>query len=271
MKQRLTTRYQYMGETHKVSAQRVAESVQELQDSYDRLYRERLGEHKSTGQARLMLDLADVREGRLLDVACGLGYLVQMAEARGATAYGVDLSAAALGIARAETGIPRLLLGNGERLPWQNDAFDYVMCQGSLEHFINPDLGVREIGRVLKPDGRAVILLPNSHHLQAIYNVYKFGGILPELQDFERFGTRVEWQALLESNGLRVLAVHKHNVGLSRIFRKGREVFWFVFNALYKLLGDVWIPTNLSFSLVFVCCKADVAVFNESPPPPKAK
>jgi ubiquinone/menaquinone biosynthesis C-methylase UbiE len=238
------------------TTQEVAGSTSELQDSYNRLYQEWLGEHKNTGQAKQLVDLMQVKSGRLLDVACGMGYLLDYAEQRGALACGLDISRVALRKAQAERQDRRLVEGNGETLPWADGTFDYVTCLGSLEHYIHPDQGAREIARVLKPGGKAAIMLPNSHHIQAVYNVYKTGGILPELQDFERFATRVEWQAFLEENGLKVESVHKYNVGFSRYFKKGREGFFYVYNTLFRLLGDVWIPTNLSFALTFVCTKA---------------
>jgi ubiquinone/menaquinone biosynthesis C-methylase UbiE len=237
------------------SEQKVASSVLELKASYDRLYQEWLGQHRNLGQAKLMLDLLHIQSGLLLDVACGLGYMLDMAEERGATAFGLDISWVALIKSKAEKKTRRLVLGNGEHLPWPDNTFDYVTCLGGLEHFINPEIGVREIARVLKPRGKCAISLPNSHHLMAIYNVYKTGGILPELQDFERFATRVEWQSLLERNGLRVISVHKYNVGFARVFKKGREFFWYLYNILFKLFKDSWIPLNLSFALIFICVK----------------
>jgi ubiquinone/menaquinone biosynthesis C-methylase UbiE len=239
------------------STQRVASSVGELRSSYDQLYQEWLGENRNLGEAEQMLDKMEVETGRLLDVACGLGYLLDMAEERGAKAFGIDLSGVALKKARAENPARDVILGNGERLPYPEETFDYVTCLGSLEHFMDPEVGATEIARVLKPSGKAAIMLPNSHHVMAIYNVYKTGGILPELQDFERFSTRLEWQDLLERNGLRVLSVHKFNVGFARLFKKGREGFWTLYNILYHLLGDRWIPLNLSFSLDYICAKAD--------------
>jgi SAM-dependent methyltransferase len=240
------------------STQEVAPSVAELQASYNRLYQEWLGQHRNVGEAKQMLDLLDVQSGLLLDVACGLGYLLDMAEGQGAAAYGTDISWVALAKSKAENGSRRLALSNGEHLPWPDEAFDYVTCLGSLEHFIHPEVGAREIARVLKPSGKAAIMLPNSHHLLAIYNVYKTGGILPELQDYERFATRAEWQAFLEKNGLHVLSVHKYNVGFSRFFKKGREGFWYLYNALFRLFGDFWVPLNLSFSLTYICTRADL-------------
>lgn len=241
------------------STQQVASSVEELEASYDQLYQEWLGEHRTIPEASQMLDKLEVRSGRLLDVACGMGYLIDMAEKRGATAYGLDISRVALVKARGANPSCRVNLGNGEQLPYPDEAFDYVTCLGSLEHFVHPDIAVREITRVLKPSGKAAIMLPNSHHILAIYNVYRTGGILPELQDYERFATRLEWQALLEGNGLHVLEVHKFNVGFARAFKKGREGFWYIFNSLYHLFGDRWIPLNLSFGLDYICSKADAS------------
>ena len=192
-------------------------------------------------------------------MACGLGDLLDMAVERGSVPYGIDISSVALQKGKSEHPAYRVVEGDGEYLPWASNTFDYITCVGSLEHFINPDTGAQEIARVLKPSGLAAINLPNSHHLQAIYNIYKTGSILPELQDFERFATRHEWQGLLEENGLRVKAVYKFNTGFSRIFKEGREPFWYFYNALFKLFGDRWIPTNLSFGLTFICAKAETS------------
>lgn len=237
------------------STQEVASSIADLQSSYNRLYQGWMGEHRNLVQTKLLADLAGVKNGYLLDVACGLGYLLGIAEERGATAFGLDIADVALHKAKSEKPGYQVMEGDGEHLPFANDTFDYVTCLGSLEHFINPDYGVREIARVLKPTGTAAIMLPNSHNLLAIYNVYKTGGILPELQDFERFGTKVEWQAFLERNNLHVESVHKFNTGFSRFFKKGRVFFWYLYNILFRFFGDRWIPLNLSFNLAYVCKK----------------
>jgi ubiquinone/menaquinone biosynthesis C-methylase UbiE len=237
------------------STQKVASSTGELQDSYNRLYQEWLGEHRNMEPVNRMLSLMDVNSGKLLDAACGVGYLLDAAEARGALAHGLDISTVALKLGKKENPARKMVEGNGETLPWQGNTFDYVTCVGSLEHYIHPDVGAREIARVVKPDGLVAIMLPNSHNLLAIYNVWKTGGILPELQDFERFGTRVEWQALLQENGLQIVSTHKFNVGLSRRFKNGREGFWYLYNSLFRLFGEAWIPLNLSVSLIFICKK----------------
>lgn len=234
--------------------QKVPQSLREIQQSYDALYQGWMGEHKNIGQAERILSLLDVQPGRrLLDVACGLGYLAEMAGARGLRAVGVDVSSVALRKANQETQqVMALILGNAERLPWLDGIFDYVVNLGSLEHFLDPAVGVREMVRVLAPDGRAALLLPNSHHIRAVYNVYRYGEILPDLQDFERFATRVEWERLLTENGLRVLSVHKYDTGMARVYKKDREVFWYLYNIFFRLFGR-WIPLNLTYTFIFIC------------------
>jgi len=215
-----------------------------------------MGQHRNLDQAARILDLLEVGPGmQLLDVACGLGYVLDMAEERGATALGLDLSHTALTLSRTESAARRLTLGNGEQLPYPSAAFDAVVCLGSLEHFMHPERGAQEMARVLKPGGKAAILLPNSHHLRAIYNVWRFGEILPDLQDFEQFATRREWERLLAESGFRVLDVHKYDTGWSRAYRPGRTVAWTIYNVLFRLLGGWWIPQNLTYTFIFVCAK----------------
>ena len=237
--------------------QRVPASTSELQASYDRLYQGWMGGHKNLGQADRILNLLAVQPGQsLLDIACGLGYLADLAGARGIRAVGVDISNVALRQAQRDSKhAAGFFMGDAEHLPLPDRSLDYAVNLGSLEHFVDPAQAVRETARVLKLDGRAALLVPNSHHLRAIYNVYKYGEIISDLQDFERFGTRVEWERLLTQNGLRVCSVHKFDTGMARVYKPGREVFWYLYNAFYRLFGGL-IPLNLTYTFIFICAAA---------------
>src|SRR5919199_5749084 len=54
----------------------------------------------------------------------------------------------------------RRLLGDAERLPFADDAFDRYVSAGSIEYWPDPQRGVAEAYRVLRPGGVAMIAGP---------------------------------------------------------------------------------------------------------------
>lgn len=150
-----------------------------------------------------------------LDVGCGGGYwlrelLLALPDGR-ATAVGLEVSRVALAIARDAAPGARLLLAQGETAPFPDDTFDIVACLGNLEHFLDPAAGVREISRVLRPEGLAWILLPNSYYSGDIWRVLTTGYGPNHHQIIDRFATLNEWRDLLEAHGLRVEGVEPYN------------------------------------------------------------
>jgi SAM-dependent methyltransferase len=106
-----------------------------------------------------LVDFDGQRGRRVLDVGCGAGVdLVRFARA-GAEATGIDAAAAAIALARAnltQQGLPvRLVVGDGERLPFADDTFDYVFAHGVLQYTANDRQLAAECRRTLKPGGTA--------------------------------------------------------------------------------------------------------------------
>ena len=100
-------------------------------------------------------------EAKLLDIGCLEGSYTRMyAKAVGAgSVHGVDVS---LTDAARAKGIEALEfdLNSGEKLPYGDAEFDVVVCIESLEHIYPTDFMLREIRRVLKPAGIAIIDVP---------------------------------------------------------------------------------------------------------------
>ncbi|MEX2558199.1 MAG: class I SAM-dependent methyltransferase [Actinomycetota bacterium] len=142
-----------------------------------------------------IFELADPRAGeRMLDVGAGTGNVVAEAAARGILATGMDSSPAMAAV--AHTKVPgRFLLGDAERLPFTDAAFDVVTTSLSLHHWSSPEDGFREIARVLRPGGRALLADVEGRGLvQRLANaIRRHGG---------RYLLRHEYEATLCAAGL---------------------------------------------------------------------
>jgi SAM-dependent methyltransferase len=114
-------------------------------------------------RARLEAALRLVGEGRgaLLEVGVGSGRLLARLAERGWEVTGIDASPRMVELARARLPDARLEVARAEELPFEDASFDVVVAVGVLEYSaLDPSL--RELARVLRPGGRAVVGLLNS-------------------------------------------------------------------------------------------------------------
>lgn len=100
---------------------------------------------------------------RVLEIGCGLGTDgAQFAEA-GADYTGVDLTDAAVELARKRFelfGLPgKFRTADAEQLDFPDETFDVVFSHGVLHHTPDINSAVREIHRVLRPGGKAKVML----------------------------------------------------------------------------------------------------------------
>lgn len=130
---------------------------------------EQLATHAAT-RYRLepyIADFARFEEGAgrdVLEVGVGMGAdHARWAAAGPRRLVGVDLTPRAVTWTtdrlRAEGRVPRVLLGDGERLPFPDRSFDLVYSWGVLHHSPETSVALREVHRVLRPGGVARVMV----------------------------------------------------------------------------------------------------------------
>lgn len=136
-------------------------------DSYEP-YRPELSTRTGSGLHRFLLT-ADARfsaaatddlpPGSLLDVGCGNGAYMEVMARRGFDVTGVDLSPKACELV-ARRGF-RVNQGDFLDVELPVGSFDVLVMNHFLEHAYDPRAGLAKAHRILKPDGRLVVGVPN--------------------------------------------------------------------------------------------------------------
>jgi ubiquinone/menaquinone biosynthesis C-methylase UbiE len=117
---------------------------------------------------RLALELLGAGPGRVVDIGSGPGVFSAELLARGFRVIEVDVSLEMLRESRgriasgASTRQIRFVEGGLPRLPFADQAFDAALCIGVLAYLQDPLESLREIRRVLKPGGTAVLQVSNA-------------------------------------------------------------------------------------------------------------
>jgi len=135
---------------------------------------------------------------RILDIGCGAGDLLGALRKRGHSGIGLDISASALKSA-AELKVPGVRADHSEP-PFANATFDVVSMFHVLEHVPDPDEAIAVAARLLKPNGRMVIQVPNADCMQyAILGRFWIGLDVPRHTFAYR---RLDLEQILERNGM---------------------------------------------------------------------
>lgn len=105
----------------------------------------------------------DVGHGRLLDLGCGTGFIINLAKDLFKEIHGVDITQAMLD--RVDVSSGNIILHNRqcEELPFDAGTFDAVTAYSFLDHLADYSVVLAEAYRVLRPGGKLYAdLLPNK-------------------------------------------------------------------------------------------------------------
>lgn len=113
---------------------------------------------------RIIPDLAD---RHILDIGSGKGQFLIAAAQLGMNAEGVELCEDYIDQtykAAEQHGVTvRVTQGEGERLPFSDETFDFLNLSEVIEHVEDPDMLLQEMYRVLKSGGKVYISVPNRY------------------------------------------------------------------------------------------------------------
>jgi 2-polyprenyl-3-methyl-5-hydroxy-6-metoxy-1,4-benzoquinol methylase len=107
----------------------------------------------------------DIIKGKVvLDIASGSGYGTKILAEHAEFVYGVDVDEPAVEYAKNNFSAPNITykVGDGEKIPLDNASVDVVITFETIEHVKDYKKFVKEIRRVLKPDGIAIVSTPNE-------------------------------------------------------------------------------------------------------------
>jgi ubiquinone/menaquinone biosynthesis C-methylase UbiE len=176
--------------------------------------------------APIVVELAHPRPGeRVVDVACGTGIVARIAAARvgpSGSVAGVDLNPGMLNVARfvattkGDSASTQWHEASADKLPFSNSSFDIVYCQLGLQFFADRPAALREMHRVLVPEGRLALMvwrgIGESPGFQALAEILE-QNISPAAAAIMRapFGLSdaSELTQLVEAAGFRDVKVHQ--------------------------------------------------------------
>jgi len=128
-----------------------------------------------------ILRMFDKEGGKVLDIGCGPGVITLYLLQRGCEVWGVDISEemineAAKQIEKTEyKEVAHFSVGDITSLDFPDAYFDAVVCAGVIEYLEDAEIAIKEIHRVLKPNGIAIITVPTPQRFYTfMLNLLKF-------------------------------------------------------------------------------------------------
>ena len=109
-------------------------------------------------------------QGKILENGCGVGMYVEHISPFGGTVIGLEYDFERAVEARINS--PHIFNAAGEFIPLLSSTFDLILSHEVIEHVQDDRAAIREMVRVLKPGGRAVIFCPNRGYPFETHGIY---------------------------------------------------------------------------------------------------
>lgn len=219
---------------------------------------ENVGDMSLKRRAKRIIEESNPQKGeKILDLGCGTGYYLFLLSSLPVylSLTGLDNDKKALDEARVTLKGKKIkfIQGDSHNLPFKNNTFDKVVCSEVLEHLDNDEKTLKEIFRILKPDGVAVFSVPSLEFpffwdpinwiLQRLFNTHIKNGFFSGIwSGHKRLYTAADLKKKFERAKFKVLSFEE-------------LTFWclpfnhYIINIIARLLYDIKISPEISDKL----------------------
>ena len=182
------------------------------------VFRSLLNPARREREKLLLMDVAKITPGILLDIGCGDGTCIAQLQSLGWKAYGQDLDPAAVRHARETLGL-QAFLGQLEDVPLPENSVDFVTLNHVIEHVHDPIGLLEQSRRFLKAGGRLVVITPNVESFAHKHFGRSWRGLEPP-RHLHLFSPRTLSKVVLTA-GFSQVANLRTSVGNAQIFAHG--------------------------------------------------
>lgn len=152
------------------------------------------------------------RANQFLDVACGTGEIINRLARQfpNTTFVGIDFTPAMIAKAQEKNAALKnvqLTEASATNLPLQDHAFDIVLCSDAFHHFAEPIQVLAEVHRILKPNGKFLLV---ELAYDKLTDKLLFNPLLKHLEHGQAYYSKTRLTTLLSTNGFSILASQHH-------------------------------------------------------------
>lgn len=189
------------------------------------------------------------KSAKILDAGSGEGVLVEDLKKDGYDVIGIDLNYASRDVIK----------GDITKMPFDGEAFDYILCMDVLEHLSFDDQrnALREIRRILKVDGELLLSIPNLGHFASRISFVLTGRLIRTSKDDRHIGDRpiCEYIDVLKENEFNIV----NRKGIFPTFPVS-SLLTYLFPSrvvpLHAILNTLIAYPNICFLNIIICKRA---------------
>lgn len=157
-----------------------------IEERYEKYWKSRVSKNNigkpdkmSAGDLAETIKFAlNIKGKKHLDVGCGDGSLIDIAQEKVSGIYGCDISESAVRAAKVKGIVAICVDLNFGYLPYRDESFDSITCIEVIEHVLDPLNLLKEFYRILNVQGELLVTTPNIRYFRHL-NTLLFKGTFP--------------------------------------------------------------------------------------------